>query len=506
MYKRTTGGDGAVGENRIYIAIDLKSFYASVECVDRGLDPLKTNLVVADASRTEKTICLAVTPSLKAFGIPGRPRLFEVVQQVEKINLERKRVSPGNMLGIGSYNTDELREHPSYKLGYITAPPRMARYMEISAEIYGIYLKYVAAEDIHIYSVDEVFIDATDYLRTYKLSPREFAMTLIRDVLDTTGITATAGIGTNLYLCKVAMDIVAKHIEPDKNGVRIARLNEMSYRRMLWEHRPLTDFWRIGRGYSQKLARYGMFTMGDVARCSVENEELLYELFGINAELLIDHAWGWEPCTIADIKSYVPESSSLSVGQVLQEPYDFEKGRLIVREMADSLSLDLVDKGLTADQIVLTVGYDIENLSSPEKLAGYSGEIKSDFYGRLLPKSAHGSVNLERRTSSSRLILKAVTELYNEIVCENFTVRRMYVVANHILGEGAESVPEQQSLFTDFEKIEREERTLSREANMQRALLKIKKRYGKNAILRGMDLEEGATAVSRNMQVGGHRA
>ncbi len=491
---------------KTYISIDLKSFYASVECVDRGLDPLKTNLVVADESRTDKTICLAVTPSLKAQGISGRPRLFEVVQRVEEINLERKRKSPGNMLGIESCNSDELELHPSYKLGYITAMPRMSRYMEVSAEIYGIYLKYVAPEDIHIYSIDEVFIDATHYLKTYRLSPREFAMMLIKDVLNTTVVTATAGIGTNLYLCKIAMDIVAKHIKPDKNGVRIARLDEMTYRRMLWGHTPLTDFWRIGRGIAQSLARYGMFTMGDVARCSLDNEELLYELFGINAELLIDHAWGWEPCTIADIKSYVPESSSLSVGQVLQEPYSFEKGRLIVREMADALSLDLADKGLTADQIVLTVGYDIENLSSPEKLKGYSGEVKSDFYGRLLPKSAHGSINLERRTASSRIIIKAVTDLYNEIVCKEFTVRRMYVVANHTLSGGAENVPVQQDLFADFDKIELEQRSLSREADMQRAILKIKKRYGKNAILRGMNFEEGATAIERNTQVGGHRA
>lgn len=496
---------------KTYIAIDLKSFYASVECVDRGLDPLKTNLVVADGSRSEKTICLAVTPSLKAAGVSGRPRLFEVVQRVEEINTERRRRSPGNMLGIESYNADELEAHPSYKLGYITAPPRMSRYMEVSSNIYAIYLKYVAPEDIHVYSVDEVFIDATDYLRAHKLSPREFAMMLVKDVLSTTGITATAGIGTNLYLCKVAMDIVAKHIKPDKNGVRIARLDEITYRRLLWEHMPITDFWRIGRGYSKKLAQYGMFTMGDVAQCSINNEDLLYELFGVNAELLIDHAWGWEPCTIADIKSYVPEGSSLSVGQVLSEPYSFDKGRLIIREMADGLALDLVDKGLTADQIVLTVGYDIENLSTPEKLESYNGEVKSDFYGRLLPKSAHGSVDLGRRTSSSRLIRGAVTKLYDEIVCKDFTVRRMYVVANHTLIGGIavnaeDDLTQQRSLFFDYEKNEREEREFSRESEMQRAMLKIKKRYGKNAILRGMNFEAGATAISRNMQVGGHRA
>lgn len=491
-----------------YIAIDLKSFYASVECVDRGLNPLKTNLVVADESRTEKTICLAVTPPLKANGISGRPRLFEVVQRVEEINLERKRRSPGGMLGVKSCNSDELGAHPSYRLDYITAPPRMSRYMEVSSQIYRIYLKYVAPEDIHIYSVDEVFIDATSYLKSYGLSAREFASLLINDVFYTTGITATAGIGTNLYLCKVAMDIVAKHIPADKNGVRIARLNETSYRRLLWDHRPLTDFWRIGGGYSRKLGQYGMFTMGDIARCSVDNERLLYDLFGVNAELLIDHAWGYEPCTIADIKSYVPENNSLSTGQVLSEPYSFEKGRLIVREMADSLALDLVDKGLDTDQIVLTVGYDTENLRSAEKYAEYRGEITVDHFGRALPKHAHGSANLGRRTSSARLISKAAVELYDRTVNRDFTIRRVCIAANHVVRVCREekNLPEQIDLFTDYEQIEREERMLERETQMQKALLKIKKRYGKNAVIKGMDLEEGATAVSRNSQVGGHRA
>ncbi|MDE7229519.1 MAG: DNA methylase [Oscillospiraceae bacterium] len=497
--------------NGTYIAIDLKSFYASVECVDRGLDPLKTNLVVADEGRSSKTICLAVTPSLKAYGIPGRPRLFEVVQRVDEINLERKRRSPGGMLGVKSCNSDELSAHPSYKLDYITAPPRMSRYMEVSSRIYQIYLKYVAPEDIHAYSVDEVFIDATSYLKAYRLSAREFAMLLVNDVFVSTGITATAGIGTNLYLCKVAMDIVAKHIPADKNGVRIAKLNEISYRRMLWDHRPLTDFWRIGGGYSKKLAQYGMFTMGDVVRCSIDNERLLYDLFGVNAELLIDHAWGYEPCTIADIKSYVPENHSLSTGQVLSEPYSFEKGRLIVREMADMLALDLVDKGLVSDQIVLTVGYDVENLMNAEKRAEYSGKITVDHFGRLLPKHAHGSIDLGRRTSSARMIVKAVTELYDRIVNERFTVRRMYVVANHVVHvcgdeQALQAQPVQLDLFTDYEGIEREERSLERETQMQKALLKIKSRYGKNAILKGMNFEEGATAISRNGQVGGHRA
>lgn len=496
------------GEDRTYIAIDLKSFYASVECVERGLDPLTTNLVVADESRTEKTICLAVTPSLKACGIPGRPRLFEVVQRVREINRERKRRSPGRMLGKRSCDADELAAHPSYALDYIVAPPQMAKYMEFSSRIYGIYLKYIAPEDIHPYSIDEVFIDATGYLRACGLTAREFAARLVLDVLNTTGITATAGIGTNLYLCKIAMDIVAKHIPADKNGVRIARLDEMSYRRMLWGHRPITDFWRVGGGCAKRLARNNMYTMGDVARCSVENEELLYRLFGVNAELLIDHAWGRETCTIADIRAYRPESTSLSTGQVLQEPYSFEKGRLIVREMADLLSLDLADKGLVTDQIVLTVGYDIENLADPERLKSYDGETKVDHYGRSVPKSAHGSINLCRKTASTRLIVEAAAELYDRIVQRELTVRRMYVVASHTMPDlGAEETEcVQLSLFTDCERLEREETALRREREMQKALLKIKKRYGKNAILKGMNFEEGATTISRNGQVGGHRA
>ena len=495
-------------EEKTYIAIDLKSFYASVECVERGLDPLTTNLVVADESRTEKTICLAVTPSLKALGTGGRPRLFEVVQRVGEVNRERRRKSPGRMLGIKSANSEELKNHPTYAVDYIVAPPQMAKYMEISSRIYGIYLKYVAPEDIHVYSIDEVFIDATSYLKAYGLSPREFASMMILDVLNATGITATAGIGTNLYLCKIAMDIVAKHIPADKNGARIAKLDEMSYRHMLWEHRPLTDFWRIGGGYSRTLEKNGMFTMGDIARCSLENEELLYDLFGINAELLIDHAWGWEPCTIADIKAYRPGSRSLSTGQVLQDAYSFEKGLLIVREMADLLSLDLVEKRLITDQIVLTVGYDVENLADPQKRLGYDGEIKSDHYGRALPKSAHGSINLGGFTSSTKKIVEAATELYERIVRKSFTVRRMYVVANHVISEesAVDSEPEQLDLFTDYEQLENERKILSREKELQRAVLRIKHRFGKNAILKGMNFEEGATTITRNGQVGGHRA
>lgn len=495
-------------EEKTYVAIDLKSFYASVECVSRGLDPLTTNLVVADESRTEKTICLAVTPSLKSLGVGGRPRLFEVASRVRELNRERKRGSPGGVLGARSYNSNELKSHPTYAIDYIAAPPRMKKYMEVSSQIYGIYLKYIAPEDIHVYSVDEVFIDATSYLKTYSLTAREFASMLINDVLSTTGITATAGIGTNLYLCKVAMDIVAKKIPPDKNGVRIAALNEMSYRQMLWSHRPLTDFWRIGGGYSKKLEQNGMFTMGDIARCSIENEALLYRLFGVNAELLIDHAWGWEPCTIADIKAYRPENNSVSTGQVLQEPYSFEKGLLIVKEMADILSLDLVEKRLVTDQIVLTVGYDVENLSTPEKLRDFRGEIKLDYYGRSVPKPAHGSINLGCRTSSTKMIVKAAAELYKRITHRELSVRRMYVVANHVVSEelAADSEPLQLDIFTDHAKLEQENNALLRERDMQNAVIKLKHRFGKNAVLKGMNLEDGGTAIARNKQVGGHRA
>lgn len=494
---------------KTYIAIDLKSFYASVECVDRGLDPLTTNLVVADGSRTEKTICLAVTPSLKACGVGGRPRLFEVVQRVREINRERRRMSPGGMLGYKSCDSGELKAHPSYALDYITAVPRMARYMEVSSKVYGIYLKYIAPEDIHVYSIDEVFIDATAYLNTYGLTAEQLASGMILDVLKSTGITATAGIGTNLYLCKIAMDIVAKKMPADSNGVRIASLDETSYRRIMWDHRPLTDFWRVGRGTAAKLERNGMFTMGDVARCSVDDEELLYKLFGVNAELLTDHAWGWEPCTIADIKAYRPENTSLSTGQVLQEPYDYERGLLIVREMAESLSLDLTDKNLVTDKITLTVGYDVENLSTPEKLLAYRGETVTDFYGRSVPKSAHGTVNLSRQTSSSRIIINAAAELYEKNVRRDFTVRRITIAAENTVNGSEvveESKPEQLDLFTDYEKNESEARELLREERLQRAILGIKKKYGKNALLKGMNLEEGTTMRQRNGQVGGHRA
>lgn len=497
-----------MSDEKIYIAIDLKSFYASVECVERGLDPLSTHLVVADESRTDKTICLAVTPSLKALGVSGRPRLFEVKQRVCELNRERRRRAPGHALGRRSVFPEELKRHPSYELDFIIAPPRMAKYMEVSSRVYEVYLKYIAPEDIHVYSVDEVFIDATGYLRAYKITAREFAEMLILDVLSTTGITATAGIGTNLYLAKIAMDIIAKHIPADKNGVRIAELDEMSYRRRLWTHRPLTDFWRIGGGISSRLERHGIFTMGDIARCSIENEDLLYKLFGVNAELLIDHAWGWEPCEIADIKAYRPEARSLSSGQVLPEPYAFEKARLIVREMADLLSLQLVEKRVVTDQIVLDVGYDTENLADPEKRRAYVGEVHYDHYGRAVPRSAHGSLNLEARTSSAKKIVAAAAELFDRITNRGFTIRKITIAAEHIVSEEIldNSEPEQLDLFTDYDRQEREERTLTRELELQRAVVKVKRKYGKNALLKGMNFEDGGKTIERNGQVGGHRA
>jgi len=502
-----------VNKERTYIAIDLKSFYASVECVQRGLDPLTTNLVVADRSRTDKTICLAVSPALKQYGISGRARLFEVVQQVNYANALRRHKAPNRTFTAASFDDTQLKTRPELEIDYIAAPPRMALYMETSARIYGIYLKYVAPEDIHVYSIDEVFMDVTDYLNGNKLTPREFAMKIILDVLETTGITATAGIGTNLYLSKVAMDIVAKRIPADSNGVRIAQLDEMSYRKMIWDHRPITDIWRVGRGYARKLEAHGMYTMGDVARCSVRQESLLYKLFGVNAELLIDHAWGWEPCTIADIKAYRPESSSIGSGQVLHCPYPAERARLVVREMADLLALDLVDKGLVTDQIVLTVGYDIENLSDPAKMSAYTGSVVTDYYGRKVPKHAHGSIHLGKHTSSTKDILEGVTSLYDRIVDPNLLVRRVNLVANHVLDEKTVSTQtsgEQLDLFMDYEQEEKrraeQAAALEREKRQQRAVLYIKKRFGKNAILKGMNLEEGATTRDRNRQIGGHKA
>ncbi len=502
-----------------YIAIDLKSFYASVECTERQLNPLTTNLVVADSQRTEKTICLAVSPSLKSYGIHGRARLFEVVQRVKEVNLERKSKAPGRQFTGSSYSATELAAHPELELSYITAPPRMAFYLEYSTIIYNIYLKYIAPEDIHVYSIDEVFMDVTHYLKTYAVTPRELASRIILDVLNSTGITAAAGIGTNLYLCKVAMDIVAKHVDPDSHGVRIAQLDEMSYRRLLWDHRPLTDFWRVGHGYRKKLEAAGLFTMGDIARCSLgsdrdyHNEELLYQMFGVNAELLIDHAWGWEPATIAQIKAYKPETNSISSGQVLHCPYDAEKGKLIVREMTDLLVLDLVEKKLVTDQMVLTIGYDIDNLTNPEIRKNYKGQVVTDHYGRKVPKHANGSANLKRQTSSTRIITDAVMELYDRIVDPGLLIRRVTIAANHLADEtqaAAKEQFEQLDLFTDYAALEREqkeeEERLSRERKLQEAMLSIKKKFGKNAILKGMNLQEGATAMERNHQIGGHKA
>lgn len=509
-------------KNRTYISIDLKSFYASVECRERELDPLTTNLVVADPSRTEKTICLAVSPSLKAYGIPGRARLFEVVQKVKEVNAKRRLNVPGKVFSGSSFNDTELKCSPTMSVDYITAPPRMSLYIRYSTQIYNIYLKYIAPEDIHVYSIDEVFIDATDYLKTYSLSARELTTEMILDVLKTTGITASAGIGTNLYLCKVAMDIQAKHVPADQNGVRIAEMSEVSYRHLLWEHKPLTDFWRIGRGYAKKLEGQGLFTMGDIARCSLGkptdyyNEDLLYRLFGINAELLIDHAWGWEPCMIADVKAYKPSTNSIGSGQVLQSAYKFEKAKLIAREMTDLLVLDLVDKRLVTDQLVLTVGYDVENLKNPEIKKLYHGPVKTDHYGRSVPKSAHGTVNLGRQTSSAKLILNAVTELFERIVDKNLLVRRVNITANHVADESDlqtkdnKDSAEQLDLFTDYAamqaKKEEEKAELEREKRVQQAMLDIKKKYGKNAVLKGMNFEEGATTLERNNQIGGHKA
>ena len=502
--------------DRAYAAIDLKSFYASVECVERGLDPMSTNLVVADKSRTDKTICLAVSPSLKAYGISGRARLFEVVQRVREVNAQRQRKAPGHKFTGASAHDPDLQKDPSLALDYIVAPPRMAHYIDWSTRIYQVYLKYIAPEDIFPYSIDEVFIDLTSYLDTYHMTARELVRTMILDILQTTGITAAAGMGANLYLAKVAMDIQAKHVPADGHGVRIAELDERSYRRLLWDHRPLTDFWRVGRGYAAKLEDHGLYTMGDVARCSIgkdtdyHNEELLYQLFGVNAEILIDHAWGWEPCTIADVKAYKPENKSIVSGQVLPSPYDFAKARLVTREMADHLALDLVDKGLVTDQVVLTVGYDIENLSGPRRSRSYHGPVTTDRYGRKIPKHAVGTENFPY-TSSANELLKAVTALYDRIVDPNLLIRRLSLSANRLREEASvprREEPAQLDLFTDYaakaEQDQAEAAARAKERKLQEAMLGIKKKYGKNAILKGMNLEEGATARERNQTIGGH--
>lgn len=499
----------------VYIAIDLKSFYASVECRERSLNPLTTNLVVADESRTTKTICLAVSPALKSYGISGRARLFEVVRRVKEVNAKRRaRISGREFVGE-SCDAKELQDDPRLALAYVTAPPRMALYLEYSTRILDVYLKYIAPEDIHVYSIDEVLMDVTSYLKTYRMTPRELAGTMVRDVLESTGITAAAGIGTNLYLCKVAMDIVAKHVEPDADGVRIAELDEMSYRKILWAHRPLTDFWRVGHGYAKKLEANGIYTMGDVARCSLggendyHNEELLYRLFGVNAELLIDHAWGYEPCTMADIRAYRPQANSLTSGQVLHCPYDFEKARIIVREMTELLVLDLVDKRLVTDQLVLNVGYDIENLSDSQIAADYRGEVTTDRYGRKVPKHAHGTINLEHKTSSTREIVEHVLAFYDRTVDRRLLVRRINICANNVVSEQEANGEgyEQLTLFADQQDAKAEEQEArERERRLQEAMLSVRKRYGKNAMLKGTDLQEGAMTRERNRQIGGHKA
>lgn len=496
-----------MAKQKTYIAIDLKSFYASVECVERGLDPLKNNLVVADEGRTEKTICLAVSPSLKAHGISGRARLFEVIERVKQVNNNRKlNINYADFKGE-SYNADELKDD-YFKLSYIIAPPRMNLYKKYSNRIFAIYSNFVSPEDILVYSIDEVFIDATNYLRSRGVTAHQLAMDMIKAVLSETGITATAGIGTNMYLAKVAMDIVAKHIEADKDGVRIAELDEMSYRKLLWNYRPITDFWRVGRGIGKKLESVGIYTMGDIAKCSLGsdtefyNEDLLYKLFGINAELLIDHAWGWEPCTIDDVKSYKPDTKSISSGQVLTRPYSFYETAVIVREMAELLALDLVDKKVTTNQIILTLNYDTENIKN-----GYNGEITVDGYGRKIPKHAHGTGNINRLTSSSKLIVNAAMDVFYRIADRSLSVRKVNICANHITDENkTESDNVQLDLFTDYSKIKVEEDALKKERSLQNAMLRIQKRYGKNAILKGTNLQDCATTVERNNQVGGHKA
>lgn len=500
---------------RVYIALDLKSFYASVECHERGLDPMTTNLVVADEGRTEKTICLAVSPSLKSFGLSGRPRLFEVEQRIKEVNDERKWNAMNRTFVGASYDYKELMSSPNLAVSYLVAPPRMAHYIKYSTRIYEVYLKYIAPEDIHVYSIDEVFIDATHYLKTYQMTAHDLAMTMIRDVLKTTGITATAGIGTNLYLCKVAMDIVAKKMPADKFGVRIAELDEMAYRKLLWDHKPLTSFWRVGKGYATKLEAHGMYTMGDVARMSLSayGEKLLYQLFGVHAELLIDHAWGWEPCTMADIKAYQPENNSISSGQVLQSAYTADKARLIVREMTDSLVLEMVEKKLVTDQVVLVVDYDRESLTHPKIARDYKGAVTTDHYGRKIPKHARGSKRLDYHTSSTMLIMNAITDLFDQVVDKELLVRRVTVVFNHVVDEQTVKSTlaiEQLDLFTNYnatkQKRQQEEAALEKERKKQEALLSIRKKFGKNAILKGMNFEEGATTRDRNNQIGGHKA
>lgn len=511
MNRVSIGGNRMKKADRVYAAIDLKSFYASVECQERGLDPLTTNLVVADSSRTEKTICLAVSPSLKKYGIAGRARLFEVVQKVKEVNHQRLKKAMRHRFSGSSYDDVELQKNPNLELSYVVATPRMSFYIEYSAKIYEVYLKYLSPQDIHVYSIDEVFVDITGYLNSNKMTAKEFVKRIIIDIYETTGITATAGIGTNLYLCKVAMDIMAKHVRADKDGVRIAQLDESGYRQYLWSHTPLRDFWRVGRGYTKRLEKLGLYTMGDIARCSLHNEDLLYDEFGINAELLIDHAWGYESCSMEDIKAYQPENQSIGSGQVLSDPYDFKKARLVVIEMADQLALDLVDKQLVTDQIIFTVGYDKDNLANHRSL--YRGEITTDYYGRKIPKHAHKSIQLEMFTSSSSYIIEKVLSAYDKIVDKKLYIRRINISANHVRYEGEtqnQEIIQQMNLFEDNDAIEiqrkKQKEELEKDKRIQLATLAIKKKYGKNAVLKVMDLEEGATAITRNKTIGGHKA
>ena len=492
----------------VYIAIDLKSFYASVECKERSLNPLTTNLVVADNNRTEKTVCLAVSPSLKQYGISGRARLYQVIQKVENINEIRKSKAPSRKFIGSSYDDIALKNNPNLKLDYIVAIPRMSYYMKYSTDIYKIYLKWFSSEDIVVYSIDEVFIDITNYLNIYNMPPRELATGVIKNIFDETGITATCGIGTNLYLSKVAMDIVAKHINADKNGVRIAGLDELTYRKLLWSHKPLTDFWRVGKGIAKKLEEYRIFTMGDIARVSIKNEELLYRLFGINAELLIDHSWGYEHCTIQDIKSYRPITNSISSGQVLHRPYNYEDAKLIVKEMTELLTLDLVKRNLITSKLVLTIGYDVENIKNLDIKNNYTGEIILDYYGRKIPKYAHGTINIDHKTSSTKIITKKVIELYENIINKNLLVRRINLTACDVINEKDKCFMtyEQLNMFVDYSKIEKERKKENSEKELQKAILNIKSKYGKNSILKCMNLMEAGTTVKRNSQIGGHNS
>ena len=497
---------------KIYACIDLKSFYASVECRERGLDPLKTNLVVADESRTEKTVCLAISPSMKQYGLGGRARLYEVLQKIKEVNYQRKKDNKFKEFTSKSCNDDELKKNKNLELDFIIAPPRMAYYMKYSTEIYNVYLKYLAPEDIYVYSIDEVFCDITNYMNYNHTTPRAFVTKMIHDVYKTTGITATAGLGTNMYLAKVAMDIVAKHCEPDKYGVRMSGLNEITYRKKLWNHKPLISFWRVGPGYAKKLESNRLYTMGDIARCSLENEDLLYKLFGVNAELLIDHAWGYEPCTIESVKAYKPTRNSISSGQVLHCPYTYKKARLIIKEMSDLLALDLVSKKIVTDQLVLTVGYDIDNLNITDIRESYTGEITKDHYGREVPKHAHGTINIDHKTSSSKVIMEHMLKLYDRIINKNLLIRRINITASNVVSEDLvkdKPVIQQFDLFTDYkeveEKREKEKEEEMKDKKLQNVMLDIKNKYGKNAILKGMNLEEGGTTIDRNKQIGGHR-